>query len=187
MSTSNSECHLPDSRTPHHGIGGDIASKKTTMYKVGGKLSERLNGNGKYSGHFCIIEESVVVLFQLRSEILTFSLQVWLKSLVNSQTGCEFITQYWEHLGLFILLKWFFFSHHRCSTEQGLYIISEKWFPKRKSFITSCNLGLNTYFILDAALWRKQQRVECGDRLTSEQASSLQLDLLDGEIEHNLI
>jgi len=60
--------------------------------------------------HFCITEESVVVLFQLRSEVLTFSLQIWLKSLVNSQTGCEFITQYWEHLGLYILLKLFFFK-----------------------------------------------------------------------------
>lgn len=42
---------------------------------------------------------------QLWSEILTFSIQIWLESAVNSQTGCEFITQYWEHLGLFILLK----------------------------------------------------------------------------------
>lgn len=78
------------------------------------KLSVRLNGKWKKkkthnTDHFCIIAESVIFFPQLWSEILTFSLQIWLKSLVNSQTGCEFITQYWEHLGFFILLKWFFF------------------------------------------------------------------------------
>lgn len=77
------------------------------------KLSVRLNGKWKKkphnTDHFCIIAESAIFFPQLWSEILTFSLQIWLKSLVNSQTGCEFITQYWEHLGFFILLKWSFF------------------------------------------------------------------------------
>ena len=71
--------------------------------------------------------------------------------------------------------------------EQGLYIISEKWFPRRKSFISSCNFKLSTYFILEAALWRKQQKAECRDRLTNALVSSLQLGLQDGKTDHSLI
>lgn len=71
--------------------------------------------------------------------------------------------------------------------EQGLYVISEKWFPRRNTFITSCNLKLSTYFILEAALLGEQQRVELGDRLTSVLASSLQLGLQDGKRDHSLI
>lgn len=95
----------------------------------GEKLSERLNEIGENNaGHFCVIEESAVLTFyyQLWSEILTFSLYIWPKSFMNFQTVYEFISQYWEHLGLFILLKWSFFYYHICSKEQGLYIISEK-------------------------------------------------------------
>ena len=74
----------------------------------GEKLSESLNGIGKNNaGHFCVIEESAVLNFysQLWSEILNFSLYIWPISLVNFQTRCEFITQYWENMGFFILLK----------------------------------------------------------------------------------
>lgn len=160
MSTSNSECHLPHSKTPRSQLGEILTHKRPSKGKTKCKTEWKMKKKTHNTDHFCIIAESAIFFPQLWSEILTFSLQIWLKSLVNSQTGCEFITQYWEHLGFFILLKWsFFFSHHRCSMEQGLYIISEKWFPRRKSFISSCNLKLSTYFILEAALWRKQQRL----------------------------
>lgn len=111
MSTSNSECHLPHSKTPRSQLGEILTHKRPSKGKTKCKTEWKMEKKKKThnTDHFCIIAESAIFFPQLWSEMLTFSLQIWLKSLVNSQTGCEFITQYWEHLGFFILLKWSFF------------------------------------------------------------------------------